>query len=317
MYFDFEDGRPDIVPVGRAISWREGVLLSFVFHLGVFSVLLTASFLPESDAAARRLERWRARQAEAQARRFVFVQPRVDVPAPQPKLHVDLSDKDRVAAERERARKAVNPLPFNRGTTPEPVETPGLAARRGEREVETVPDAASPGRPDADGAGRDRATERPALPESSGGLRLPPLGPDGGARGSLSRALQNLQRYVDPEIFNNPEGAAQQIGPLQFDTKGVEFGPWIRRFIAQIKRNWYVPYAAMSLRGHTVLTFYVHKDGRLTDIQVVKPSAVEAFTNAAFGALAASNPTQPLPPEYPADRAFFTVTFYYNEAPPR
>ena len=35
-----------------------------------------------------------------------------------------------------------------------------------------------------------------------------------------------------------------------------------------------------------------------------------------FGALAASNPTYPLPPEYPADRAFFTVTFYYNEAPP-
>jgi len=23
-----------------------------------------------------------------------------------------------------------------------------------------------------------------------------------------------------------------------------------------------------------------------------------------------------LPPEYPSDRAFFTVTFYYNEAPP-
>jgi hypothetical protein len=24
-----------------------------------------------------------------------------------------------------------------------------------------------------------------------------------------------------------------------------------------------------------------------------------------------------LPPEYPADKAFFTVTFFYNETPPR
>ena len=27
-------------------------------------------------------------------------------------------------------------------------------------------------------------------------------------------------------------------------------------------------------------------------------------------------PTEPLPPEYPDPKAFFTVTFYYNEQPP-
>ena len=37
---------------------------------------------------------------------------------------------------------------------------------------------------------------------------------------------------------------------------------------------------------------------------------------AAFGALAGSNPTVPLPPEYPTEKAFFTVTFFYNETPP-
>jgi hypothetical protein len=29
----------------------------------------------------------------------------------------------------------------------------------------------------------------------------------------------------------------------------------------------------------------------------------------------ASNPTIALPPEYPEDKVFFTVTFYYNERP--
>jgi hypothetical protein len=43
---------------------------------------------------------------------------------------------------------------------------------------------------------------------------------------------------------------------------------------------------------------------------------VDAFTNSSFNAIAASNPTVPLPPEYPSDRAFITITFYYNETPP-
>jgi hypothetical protein len=51
------------------------------------------------------------------------------------------------------------------------------------------------------------------------------------------------------------------------------------------------------------------------NLLVVGPSSIEAFNNAAFGALASSNPTQPLPPEYPTDKAFFTVTFFYNEQP--
>src|SRR5262250_4029764 len=118
---------------------------------------------------------------------------------------------------------------------------------------------------------------------------------------------------------NAPQNAptSQSFGPaIQFDTKGVEFGPWVRRFIAQVKRNWIVPYAAMSMKGHVVITFYVHKDGSLTDVNVIGPCPIEPFNNAAFGALSASNPTVPLPPEYPADKAFFTVTFFYNETPP-
>ena len=65
------------------------------------------------------------------------------------------------------------------------------------------------------------------------------------------------------------------------------------------------------------MQFNVHKDGSITDLNVAGPSGVDAFNNAAMGALSSSNPTQPLPPEYPSDKAFFTVTFFYNETPPR
>ena len=96
----------------------------------------------------------------------------------------------------------------------------------------------------------------------------------------------------------------------------MEFGPWIRRFIAQIKRNWLIPEAARLLKGHVAITFNVHKDGRITDITVLRPSGTDAFDRAAANALAWSNPTMALPPEYPSPTAFFTVTFFYNEQPP-
>ena len=90
-----------------------------------------------------------------------------------------------------------------------------------------------------------------------------------------------------------------------------------RRLVTQLPTvTWFVPMAAMSMRGHVVITFFVHKNGALTDVTVVKPSAIESFNTAAVNALLASNPTTPLPPEYPDEKAFFTVTFFYNESPP-
>ena len=122
--------------------------------------------------------------------------------------------------------------------------------------------------------------------------------------GSLGEALKNLQKSVQQDSFNNQRGNVQDMGPLQFDTKGVEFGPWIRRFVSQVRRNWFIPYAAMTMRGRVVLTFNVHRNGMLTDVQVVQPSPIESFNIAAVNALIASNPTQPLPPDTPTTRHF-------------
>ena len=145
-------------------------------------------------------------------------------------------------------------------------------------------------------------------------MQRPQVQPPAG--GSLGEALKNLQKYVQNESFNNQKGQTQEFGPLQFDTKGVEFGPWIRRFVSQVRRNWFVPMAAMTMRGRVVITFNVHRNGAISDVSVIRPSEIESFNTSAVNALLASNPTTPLPPEYPDDKAFFTVTFFYNENPP-
>jgi TonB family protein len=319
MYFDFEDYRPDTPRLVSAISWREGVLLSVIFHLVMVIVMITSPrlFSDDGEAARARARAFAERLAATREQtRFVFVQPRVERPAPKPPERPELSDQDRVARAPERSRRPDNELPFSQGNTQERVdEVPPPAARGQGPEPEP-----------AEGQ-QAEATPEPVQQQSESPLAFelptppPPQmassGLNGRARtsgGSLGDALRNLQRYV--ETFDNPQGGGGQFGPeIQFDTKGVEFGPWIRRFIAQVKRNWFVPYSAMSMSGHVVIQFNVHKNGMITDLAVVGPSAIEAFNTAAYGALRSSNPTQPLPPAYPAEQAFFTVTFFYNEPP--
>jgi TonB family protein len=320
MYFDFEDRGWDFTTINRALSWREGIFLSIIVHLLLIMLVILkpewplTGMTPEEVAQQAELKRQRERDA---AQRFVFVAPRQDIEAKRPPPTPNLSDKNRMAQAPEQSKDATNTLPYSRGNTPERVETP-----------------ASPTPPPADesNGGRDPRSGQQTTTGQDGNLGgstviLPgspdagpkgPSGRPGGLQGTIGDALRNLQRYTQGERYDNPQGGGGAFGPaIQFDTKGVEFGPWVRRFIAQIKRNWFIPYAAMAMKGHVVITFYVHKDGSISQLAVPGPCNVEAFNNAAYNALATSNPTYPLPPEYPADRAFFTVTFYYNEIPPQ
>jgi TonB family protein len=313
MQFDFEDYRPDTPRVETAMSRRESVLLSILVHIGAFLLVLFGPSLPSGGGAARAQQLALSDQALRDSSQFVFVQPRADIEALRPPPRAEDSDKNREARSRERLPDPRNALPFVRGNSPERVEgNPAPPMAR----------AQPPADAGTNGAGQSPDAGREASPPGGSFLTMPNArtGPAFGegrgvGAGALGDALRNLQRYVDGESFDNPQGGGQFGPEIQFNTRGVEFGPWIRRFVAQVKRNWFIPYAAMAMKGHVVVTFNVHTDGTISDLAVLAPSPVDSFNNAAYNALASSNPTQPLPPEYPADHAFFTVTFYYNETP--
>jgi TonB family protein len=273
--------------------------------------------------AQRQQELEKIRQAELQRQRdsarFVFVAPRVDLETKVPKLLADLSDKSRRAQSVERAPNPTNPLPFSRGNSPERIEANASRTPRPQPEPPASPTRQQPAEQGQQARANPNALSLPDAP-------LAPLlrsdephnSAHGPTAGVLADAVRNVQRYTGGETFQNMQGGSDSPAPsIQFDTKGVEFGPWLRRFVAQIRRNWFIPLAAMSMHGHVVLTFNVHKDGSITDLQVLHPSAIDAFTNSAYNAIKSSNPTMPLPPEYPDEKAFFTVTFYFNENPDR
>lgn len=285
---------------------------------------------------------------------FVYIEPLFDVPADEaPNPDAPLSDRDRIAQSPTAAEDPLNNLPNADGNSMRFVESedpadafrPDLAAdaaaagREEAAETESRIEDADGDVRDAETADASRSAEEPGeddgrLPDevieqllADGALILPGGGeqdPDAfdplaqqPADGLLGRAMRNLDRYAQSQTFNNQRGRVDRQAPfIQFDSKGADFGPWIRRFVAQVYRNWFMPYAIMSMHGNVVLTFNVHRDGSITDLSVMKPSRVRAFTNSAFNAISTSNPTYPLPDDYPDDTCFFTVTFYFNESPP-
>lgn len=311
IHFDFDDRYQDEQVVGSAISRREGTLLSIAVHVAVILFILFGGRLALFQPSPEELERQRQEALERQLeqernrQRFVFVQPRIDTPAPTPPPRADLSDLDRRATAPEVSRQPNNPAPLARGNSAERAEATPAERARGE-EAPPSPEPPAPEAPKLEAR----------LPEADNGLRRPPEVPKS-ASGALRDALRNLDQYVQKQTFNNPQGGVRDPGSaIQFDTKGVDFGPWVRRFVQKVKRNWFVPEAAFTFRGRVVLQFNIHRDGHITDVVIAQPSTVDAFNRAAFNAILGSNPVDPLPAEYPDDKAFFTVTFYYNEPVP-
>jgi TonB family protein len=323
IHFDLDDRYRDEPVVEGAISRREGLFWSLLVHVGIVLVLvLLPRFLVLVPAADELDAELVARQETPDEERFVFIEPLNPATAKQLREQLDLSDIDRRAQAPEVAEAPENPLPFSRGDTSERVvaAAPEPAA--------PPPQPASPPQPlPSEGRfdERDALPDlRPPQPEQQLARNLPPTTtprvqpdtPRPPVKGVLGDALRNLAQYTQNQTFNNPQGGESEPGStINFDSKGVDFGPWLRRFVGQVRRNWFVPLSAMNFSGRVVLQFNIHRDGRITDVTVVRPSDIESFTQAAYNAIIGSNPTEPLPPEYPDDKVLFTVTFFYNERP--
>ena len=311
MYFDFEDHRPETPILERPLTRLEQILLTVIAYLLIVIGLIIYPRLPFVKAfEAARLEKLAEERKLQEERRepmqYVFAMPKVQrerIP-PKPKY---LSDESHTAQTNQRVQIPKNDVPASRGDSPEK-----RIADSTQPQPDTSKEATAPPR------GDPNALALPSAPQATIVRNEPSKNPtlEGRAPGVLSDAIRNVQRYTQGETLQNVQGNGDFGPSIQFDSKGVDFGPWLRRFIAQIRRNWFVPYAAMSLRGHVVLSFKVHRDGSITELQVNQPSTVDAFTKSAFNAIKLSNPTVPLPLEFPDENAPFIVSFYFNETPP-
>ncbi|MFL6281312.1 MAG: TonB C-terminal domain-containing protein [Vicinamibacterales bacterium] len=299
MYFNFEDYRPDTPTLPRSLTRLEVALLTLVFYLCVVILLLVwphLEFVKAWEAERQQaLVKIAQEQQHRDSPRVVFLEPYVERPTSKP-----LNSRP---APVERARKPTNSTPFSRGNTPDRSdEPPAPPQRMADAQPDPSPDTGRKAMP---------------LPDSPTGAEPKSADPRGPAVGMLADAIRHAGRYAPRGSNINLEGGEGQnfSKTFQFDDKGVDFSSWLRRFKARVERNWILPTAANFQRGHVVLRMVIWKDGRITELRVIGPSAVDAFNNSSFGALASSTPVDPLPLEYPDDRLIMTVTFFYNENP--
>ena len=282
MFLDFDDHRPETPSVPPVISRREGVLLSLVVHLS-----LTIAYLVMPDQwFAREVVPYQPPRPQDDVQ-FVMMESPQNMTTPPPRT--EASDLDRRATTVERPPEADNPAPLSRGNTPDklvggPVPEPAKGAN---------------------------GSELTPLPEAP--VVLPDTAAKAAGAEGLAKSLRNLQQYLRNENFSNDTGGqAQQDATINFDSRGVDFGWWLRRFVAQVKGNWYIPQAAMVLKGRVVITLFIHRNGTISDVTIIRSSGHVSLDSAAANALRGSNPTVALPVEYPEDKVLFTVTFIYG-----
>lgn len=291
MYLEFEDHRPDPPRLPPSLTRLERVLLVAVAYLLiVVAYLVTPASVWENVRAQPPLS--------ASIPRFVQLEPLIDRSA-LPKKPADASDLDRRSTTIERAPKPENEEAKSRGNTPEKVQSaPDEAAKGPESPSPPAPGATPPPEP---GSSSHISSETPVIDAR------PPAG-------VLGNALRNLKQYLKNQNLDNPQGGQTEQGAdIQFDSKGVDFGSWLRRFRAQVYSNWlpYIPTAADYQQGDVVIQLDIHRDGTITNLRIVRSSGFRPLDNAAFNSLKLSNPTVPLPAGFPDEVAPFTVTFRY------
>ena len=105
------------------------------------------------------------------------------------------------------------------------------------------------------------------------------------------------------------------------DTQGVDFGPYIRRILGDIKRNWLplIPEEArppLNKQGETLIRFTILSDGRIAAMNLDGSSQDTAIDRACWGGITGVGQFPPLPANFKGPSLELRVDFLTNKPLP-
>ena len=105
------------------------------------------------------------------------------------------------------------------------------------------------------------------------------------------------------------------IGQMELasDAKDVDLTAYLGTVIQKMNNQW-AQQVISTNKIEVTLQFAIQKDGRVAHIQTISPSGDKSFDRAARDCIAASNPFQPLPPEFKAKEALLRMQFLSHSA---
>jgi TonB family protein len=126
-----------------------------------------------------------------------------------------------------------------------------------------------------------------------------------------------------PDFGGDPGGGERgnaEQGPLSFETSWYDWGPYAQSMVSRIRVNWYANMPQLirtGIGGVVTIQFTIHRDGRISDVVVMKSSGHPPYDFAARKAIELSSPLQPLPADFPNPTERVTAMFYYNTKIPK
>jgi len=300
---------------GKA-KWQLIVRISsFAFHaLLITLILLQAKLFPSHGPTPEQMEI---------ARRMMTVllppgaldslKPSTRPAQPPPRVHVDPRVLRKIAPPIEPApapqpERPVKELPNA------PVPQPNVA--------QTVPqtDAPTPRSP--------LKLEMPETPQPRKGLMLPKESSPGqsiqdslraAARSSGPRPIAGGGQLPGGGTGGSGGGHGTAYGGIEMLTpdEGVDFSNYLNRVYVTVKRNWFAVMPGsveLGEKGIVVLTFKIMRDGSVPSAEPViqRNSGKEPLDRAAYSSVRASNPFEPLPPQFSGPYIELRYTYLYN-----
>ena len=120
-------------------------------------------------------------------------------------------------------------------------------------------------------------------------------------------------------LTGGEQGSAEQ-GPLSFETQWYDWGEYAQSMVSRIRVNWYANMPQIirtGIQGVVTIRFTIQRDGRITDVTLLKSSGVPPYDYAAKKAIELSSPLNPLPKDFPNPNERVTAMFYYNRDVPQ
>jgi len=124
-----------------------------------------------------------------------------------------------------------------------------------------------------------------------------------------------------------------ELGTVSFDTAAIDWGPYARKMLRIIRRNWIErlpPAARTGIRGVAVVNFRIAGDGSISNISLIDSygvrlsppnryqvtDGIRPFESTAMAAIEVSE-LPALPDIFTEPDVGVTIGFYYNLRPPR
>lgn len=120
---------------------------------------------------------------------------------------------------------------------------------------------------------------------------------------------------LDLGTLDGGEKGFAEAGPLSFETQWFDWGEYAASMVSRIRVNWYANMPQIirtGMQGVVTIRFTIHRNGRISDITILKSSGVPPYDFAARKALELSSPLNPLPKNFPNPTERVTAMFYYN-----